>query len=150
MSLSRSAALKTGAAIPHIHASSESCPVCDQPIPHDRFDEVKARIEARQSAHTAEVTSRLQQQFAHEKADALEQARREAAVTLTAQVASAREQERRMAEVAANEKIAEAARTSQEAQAALQVRMEQAEAAKNAAEESGNALKAQLDQARRD
>jgi len=133
-----------------IDSSDESCPLCDQPILHDRFDEINARIEARQSALTAEITSRLQEQFAREKADALEQARREATDELTEQIASAREEERRAAEAAANEKLAEAARISQEAQAAMQARIEKAEAAKVAAEKFGNALKAQLDQARRD
>lgn len=145
--------LQTGAShseMLHIHSTSESCPVCDQPIPHDRFDEFKARIEARQSAHTAEIASRLQDQFALEKASALEQARREASATLTAQVASAREEERRTAEVAAHEKLAEAARVNEEARAVLQARIDQAQAAKIAAEESGVALKVQLDQARRD
>ena len=133
-----------------IDSSDESCPLCDQPILHDRFDEINARIEARQSALTAEITSRLQEQFAREKADALEQARREATDELTEQIASAREEERRAAEAAANEKLAEPARISQEAQAAMQARIEKAEAAKVAAEKFGNALKAQLDQARRD
>jgi hypothetical protein len=145
--------LKHGAAqsaIPLIHVSGESCPLCDQPIPHDRFDEIKARIETRQSARTAEITSRLQEEFAREKADALEQARQQAAAELTMQVASAREEERRAAEAAANEKFAEAARITQKAQAAMQTRIEQAEAAKIAADESANALKAQLDHAYRD
>ena len=70
MPLSRSPMLKSGAthsAMPHIHATGESCPLCDEPIPHDRFDEIKARIETRQLARTAEITSRLQEQFAREK-----------------------------------------------------------------------------------
>jgi hypothetical protein len=153
MSLSQSPVLKSGAspsALSHIHAAGETCPTCDQPIPHDRFEEIKEKIETRQSAHTAQIAARLQEQFKREKADALEQAGLEAAAALTAQVAGAREEERRAAEVAANEKLAEAARINQEAQAAMQTRIDQAEAAKTAAEESGNALKAQLDQARRD
>jgi hypothetical protein len=125
--------------MPLVNATGEVCPLCDQPIPHDRFDEIKARIEARQSAHTAEITSRLQDRFAREKADAIEQARREAAAEITVQVASAREEERCAAEAAA-------AHRAQEAQA----HMEKLEAAKIAAEESGNALKVQLDQVRRD
>ena len=153
MPLSQSPMLKSGAthsAMPHIHATGESCPLCDQPIPHDRFDEIKARIETRQLARTAEITSRLQEQFAREKADSLEQARREASATVTVQIASAREEERRAAETAANEELAKASRIAGEVQAAMQARIEQAEVAKIAAEESGNALKAQLDKARRD
>ena len=110
-------ALRSGAL--HLHLSGESCPVCDQPIPHDRFDEIKARIEARQSAKAAAITSQLQEQFAREKADAVEFARQEAAAGLDAQVARVREDERRAAETAANEKLAEAARSNQEAQKGL-------------------------------
>lgn len=153
MSLSQSPVLKSGAspsALSHIHAAGEACPTCDQPIPHDRFEEIKEKIETRQSAHSAQIAARLQEQFKREKVEALEQAGREAAATLTAQVANAREEERRAAEALANEKLAEAARINQEAQAAMQSRIEQAEAAKIAAEESGSALKAQLDQTRRD
>ena len=43
-----------------------------------------------------------------------------------------------------------AERANQEAQAAMQARVEQAETARAAAEESGTALQAQLDQMRRD
>jgi hypothetical protein len=145
--------LKSGTAhssMPHTVATDESCPLCDQPIPHDRFDEIKARIASRQLARMAEITSRLQEDFAREKADALELARREAAAALTAKVASAREAERRAAEATANEKFAEAARIARETQVAMQARIERTEAAKIAAEKSGNALKSQLDQARRE
>jgi hypothetical protein len=145
--------LKDGAfesALPLFQQTGESCPLCDQPIPHDRFDEIKARIQARQLARTAEITSRLAEQFAREKANALEQAHQQAAAELTTRLASAREEERRAAEAAANEKLAEAARITQKARAAMQTRIEQVEAAKIAAEESASALKAQLDQAHRD
>lgn len=134
----------------HPDAPNELCPTCDQPIPHDRFDEIKARIDTRQSALTADITSRLQVQFLREKADAVDRARVEAAAETTAQVAAAREQERRAAEIVTNERLAEAARVSQETQAALQSRIEQTEAAKTAAEESSNALKTQLAQAHHD
>ena len=136
--------------MPLFQPTAESCPLCDQPIPHDRFDEIKARIELRQSVRMAEITSRLREQFAREKANALEQARQKAAAELNAEVASAREEERRMVETTANEKLAEAAGISQKAQAAMQARIEQTEAAKAAAEESANALKVELDQARCD
>lgn len=66
MSLSQSTPLKSGAshsAMSHLHAAGETCPTCDQPIPHDHFDEIKERIETRQSARSAEITERLQDQF---------------------------------------------------------------------------------------
>lgn len=153
MSLSQSPVLKSGdspSALSHIHAPGKTCPTCEQPIPHDRFEEITEKIEARQLAQTAQIATRLQEQFKRDMADALEQAGREAAAVLIAQVATAREEERRAAEAASNEKLAEAARVNQEVQATMQVRIERVEAAKTAAEESGSALKAQLDQVRRD
>jgi hypothetical protein len=137
-------------ALSHIHAAEENCPTCDQPIPHDRFEEIKEKIEKRQSAHTAQIAARLQEQFKREKADALEQAGREAAATLAAQIASAREEERRAAEIAANERLAEAARISQEMQAAMQARIQDAEDARAAAVQSSANLQTQLAQVRAD
>ena len=153
MSLSQSPVLKSDASRgvrPHIHAAGETCPTCDQPIPHDRFDEIKERIETRQSARAEEIAARLQDQFTRDKAEALEQVGREAAAALKTQVASARAEERQAAEAAANQKLADAERISKDAQVAMQARIEEAEAAKAAAEGAGSALRAELEQARRD
>ena len=75
--LSSSAASVT--AIPTILASGDRCPVCDQPVPDERLDEIRGRIEAQRSAQAAEVASRLRIEFTREKADAVETAKREAA-----------------------------------------------------------------------
>lgn len=146
MSLSQSPALKPGAAhsaMPHIHTAVETCPTCDQPIPRDRFDEIKQRIEARQSARETQITTRLGEEFGRQKVEAVEQARQEAAATAAAQVASAREEERQAAETATNQKLAEAERINKDALAAMQTRIERAETAKSDAH-------AQVDQVRRD
>lgn len=137
-------------ALPHIHTTGGNCPTCDQPIPHDRFEEIQEKIQARQSAQAVQVATRLQEQFKREKADALEQANREAAATLLENVATARAEERQAADAAANQKLADAARASSEAQAALQVRIDQAEAAKSVAERLGNTLRTQLNQTQLD
>lgn len=150
MSISQSSLFKSASLAGPPRAVGDACPVCDQPIPHDRFDEIKDRIEARQAASAAEITSGLQEQFGREKASAIEQAQLEVAATLEAQVASAREEERRTAEADANEKAREVERVNNEAQSAMRSQLEQAEAAKSAAEESGTALKAQLEQMRLD
>jgi hypothetical protein len=58
MSLSQSPVLKPTAAhsaMPRIHVVDEVCPTCDQPIPHDRFDEIKERIETRQSERETQI-----------------------------------------------------------------------------------------------
>lgn len=82
--------------IPSVLAAGDRCPVCDQPVPDERLDEIRARIDAQRSAQTAEVTSRLRIEFTREKADAIETARREAA------------QNAQEAQVALQAKIAEA------------------------------------------
>src|ERR1700679_1545692 len=66
----------------HLHVTAENCPTCDQPIPRDRLEEIKEKIQARQSAQATQISARIQEQFKREKADALEQAAREAAITL--------------------------------------------------------------------
>ena len=146
MSLSQSALSMPSAAngaISHIHVVSELCPTCDQPIPRDRFDEIKERIEARQLERETQLTALLTEQFGRQKSEAVEQARKEEAATVEAQVTSAREEERQAAETAATAKLAEAERANKDALAAMQTRMEQAETAKSDAQ-------AHVDQIRRD
>jgi hypothetical protein len=127
----------------HIQGAGELCPTCDQPIPHDRFNEIKERIEARQSERETQITTRLLEEFGRQKTQAVEHARQEAAATVAAQIASAREEERQAAEAAAHQKLAEAERVNNDALAALQIRIEQAETARSDAQ-------AQIEQVRRD
>jgi hypothetical protein len=146
MSLSQSPALTPGpanGAMSHLHAVSEVCPTCDQLIPHDKFDEIKERIQARQSERETQITTRLMEEFGRQKSEAVEQARKETAATVGAKVASAREEERQAAESAANQKLAETERVNNDALAAMQTRIEQAETAKSDAQ-------AQVNQVRRD
>ena len=153
MSLTQSPVTKSGAvpgAMSHIHAAGETCPTCDQVIPLDRFEEIKEKIGTRQAAQATQIATRLQEQFKREKTEALEQAGREAAANLASTVASARAEERQIADVAANQKLADAERANQEAQSALQARIDQAETARSAAEQSGNALRTELNQTRLD
>lgn len=185
MSLTQSPISKPGvsqAAFSHMHVSSEACPTCDQPIPHDRFDEIKARIQVRQQARVTELTARLREDFSREKTDAVEQVRLESVAAIerekqqaAEQITSARDEERRLAQamidkvqqdaaaneaaireqarqsadLAAQEKIAEAERISREAQEALTARIEQAETARLAAEQAGTSLQTQLEETRR-
>lgn len=132
MSASHAPLLKTGTgqAVQHLHLADEVCPTCDQPIPHDRYDEIKERIETRQRERSAELTARLQEQYSREKAQALEQARQES----DARVTAAREQERLVAEAAANERVAATERAGKEALTALQSKLADAIAAKSSAD----------------
>ena len=145
MSLSQSPFSKSGVAatLPHLHITGDACPLCDQPIPRDRYDEIKGRIESRQSANEAALTERLQDQFVQQIADAREQERGLATEQLEAGVAAARREERFLAEAAAKLKLVEAER-------AMQSRLEDAERAKGAAEELHAAIQAQLDEVRRE
>jgi len=141
----------------HLRVVSAVCPFCEQPIPHERFDEIKERIETRERERLAEITTRLQTQFAREKTEALEQAQMEATAVLVQErekaanrEAAARVEGRQAVEIAAQETLAAAKQAHQEAQAAMQARIEQAESTRIAAEQSWMALQVELDQTRRD
>lgn len=74
---------------PHIHLKGALCPVCDQPIPNEKAEQVQARIEARDRAATEAVTLRMKEQFAAERVQievnarvVLEQAQRDGAMAI--------------------------------------------------------------------
>ncbi|HWA18915.1 MAG TPA: DUF2130 domain-containing protein [Devosia sp.] len=51
----------------HIHLDSETCPWCEQSIPHDKFEEITARIAQEEQARLDEQEARLLDQFAAER-----------------------------------------------------------------------------------
>src|SRR5271157_2077711 len=51
---------------PHLHIANEVCPWCEQPIPHDKFSEISARIAEREGAHFTEMTTALKEQHARD------------------------------------------------------------------------------------
>ncbi len=51
----------------HIHLDSEVCPWCEQSIPHDKFEEISARIAEEEEARIAEHEAKLRDQFAVER-----------------------------------------------------------------------------------
>src|SRR4051794_18939764 len=109
----------------HIHPAADLCPVCDQPIPHERADEIARRLDTLEQERTAEITARLTAQAAGDKAAALAEAERHA----VERVAAARET------------------AAAEAAAHAQERVDAAEAAKAEAEAGRMALQSKLDQA---
>ena len=136
-------------AAPHLHAVKETCPLCDQPLPPDRLEEMQARIISRERTLTATITSHLQVQFARERTEALDQARKESAVLLLREKeqAALREVAARaagcqMAEAAAQERIAAMQLASKGAEAALQDKITKADQAK--AEADAKVLAAEL------
>src|SRR5215213_7493797 len=74
---------------PHIHLKGALCPVCDQPIPNEKVEQIQARIEARDRTAAETVTLRIKEQFAAERVQieanarvVLEQAQREGAAAI--------------------------------------------------------------------
>ncbi|MCZ6848970.1 MAG: DUF2130 domain-containing protein, partial [Alphaproteobacteria bacterium] len=118
---------------PHVHIVGKRCPWCDQPIPHEKFDEIHARIEAKERERSAAVERRLKKQVAHEKAQVeakakteIEQAREKAAAAVAkakkeaaAKEAAARADAKKTAEAQMAPKIAEAERAKMAAEQQL-------------------------------
>ncbi len=130
----------------HLHLADDVCPLCDQPIPHDRADEIAERLDAREREQSVAISARLQERFEIEKAEALERARLEAAEKVT----GAREEARLAAEAQSKAQIDQAEQGRVAAQEALLSKTEEAEAAKVNAEAAQAALRGQLEEVRRD
>ena len=90
---------------------ADACPTCDQPIPHDRHDEIKERIQSRERERSDEIAARLKEQHARDKELALEEARK----LSDAKIAEACETARRAAETLGAERIAAIDRANMEA-----------------------------------
>jgi hypothetical protein len=136
-----------------LHIDNQTCPSCEQDIPPEKLEEISGKIAARERKQAQAITAKLEQQYAIDKARAdakakadLELERQQSAARETA----AREEARKAAEVAAAEKLAGAERSRQEMQGALQQQVEQAKAARIAAEQAGDSLLKQLQQLRID
>jgi hypothetical protein len=132
--------------IHHLHPVDEVCPVCEQPIPSDRADEIAERLQSREKAQSAAITARLQERFDTEKTEVLERARLDADQKIT----EAREQARLAAELQSKAQVeaAEAARVA--AQEALQTKTTEAATEKANAEAAKTALQSQLEEAHRE
>jgi hypothetical protein len=124
---------------PHAHLAGERCPWCDQPIPHDKFDEIRARIEAKERERSAALERGLREQFAQDKAQIeakatadLEQGWREAASAI----------DKVRQEAAAREAIIR--REGKEAaEAAMATKLAEVEQARQAVKQQVEALKSQ-------
>src|SRR5437899_3341789 len=68
MALSQSSA--RAANEPHAHVADARCPWCDQVVSHEKFDEIRARIEAKERERSAEAERHLKEQVSREKAQA--------------------------------------------------------------------------------
>src|SRR5579871_272706 len=104
---------------PKLSLLAEACPTCDQPIPHDRYDEIKERILSRERKRSDEITARLQEQHARDKELALAEERR----LSDAKIAEARAAARHAADVENAERIAAVERANSEAQASIRAEL---------------------------
>lgn len=132
MTISRSAIV--GPTEPHSHIIADRCPWCDQPIPHEKFNEIKSRMAAEERERTAELERRLKEQVAREKAQAdanakaqIEQGRKETAAMLervrqeaSVKEAAAREEAKKVTEAAMAPKLAQAEHATKVAERQLQ------------------------------
>lgn len=139
----------------HVHDDDDCCPVCDQPIPQDRAEEIKERIDAREREQAAQISAKLEEQFLKDKAEAVDQVRQESATALEQERAQAadrlnkaREEERQAAEARAAEQLAEATKVSNAAQSALQAQIDEAKNARLLAEQAGQQLQGQIEELR--
>lgn len=130
MAISRPRVLRPGSGRP---TQSDLCPWCEQPIPHDRFDEIHARIAKKERQRTAEVEGELRKRFARDKAQmeanakaAVAAAQKEGADALSelrtkaaAKEQRARHEATKAAEAAASGKMLELARAKEKAEGQL-------------------------------
>jgi hypothetical protein len=66
--------------------ANDLCPLCEQPIPHDRLQEIQDRMEAREHEQAAAVAAQMQERFSREKAELTETIRREATASMQASI----------------------------------------------------------------
>ena len=132
---------------PHIHALGEICPMCDQPIPNDKAEEVRARMETQERSAALVANTRADQQIAAEKARIeaaagakLEELRKEkeealekAAADAAARAEAALAEGRKAAEAALQDQVAGAQKAKADAEQAAAQKVAEAEAKKQQA-----------------
>jgi|SRR6185437_15380645 len=124
--------------------SGQKCPVCEQPIPNEKAEQVRARMEARDRELTAAASARAALQFAQEKAQ-IEASAKAAIETINAEIATkeaaARADGAKAAEATMQEKFTALEQARASAAAVAQERIAAAQAAKTAAEIEAKTLK---------
>jgi hypothetical protein len=113
---------------PHVHALSETCPVCDQPIPNDKAEAVRARVAALSDAAKAAAARQIaaeRAQIEAAAAAAIEKARQDSAAAIkkvidesAAKEAAARATGKAEADATLQEKLTATERAKVEAETA--------------------------------
>lgn len=124
---------------PHLHIANEVCPWCDQPISHDKFEDIKRRMSAEHDARMAAMREEFAREKAatHAKAQAVvEQARAEAAAVAEQKVRAAQSEAKAAAEAAMLQRFGDLQAKLVEAQQARAVVHNEMAALKAAQEEA--------------
>jgi hypothetical protein len=96
----------------------ERCPWCDQPISHEKFEQIRHRIQAQERQHAAEIAAEAKAQVAKARKDAT-LVLRKAKETARLQADTAREEGKRAAAAEAARKLAKAEKARTAAEKAL-------------------------------
>lgn len=92
----------------HQHAAGETCPYCEQPIPNDRAEEIRARFAFKQKQEEAVLKARLDKQLAETRAE-IEATKKAEIEKLKADALAeknaARAEERKLAEAETQQKL---------------------------------------------
>jgi hypothetical protein len=130
--------------VDHEHLAGETCPYCEQPIPNDRAEEIRARYAFKQQQNEAALKARADKQIAEARTE-LEAAKKveieKIQADALAQKTAALEAGKKVAEEAARQKI-EALTAAREADA---LKVTEAEQKRLAAVSQFEALKAQTE-----
>jgi hypothetical protein len=153
---------------PHGHLFSETCPTCDQPIPNEKANEIRARAATAEKRLATEAEARAAQKLAADKAEIeaaakarIEQAEREKTDTVkkayaeaTAKVEGAKAEGRKLAEAgfttrleAAEKARADAEKAKADAEQAAKDRQEESQKQLEAANAKVREVEAQRDSA---
>jgi hypothetical protein len=126
---------------------------CDQVIPHDHFDEIQNRIQARQQEQVDGLTARLDVTHRRELAAAREQAERDAGERLRLEreaanerIKAARAEERRNATAEADQRLAAAVQKEREDNQLLQTKLSELGVRESEAKASRQELESQLEE----
>jgi len=137
----------------HLHRDGDKCPSCGQDIPPEKLEEISGKIALREREQVHAITTKLAQQHETEKAQAAAKAAADLELERSQSAgreARAREEAQRTAEILLKETLTAADRAREELQATCQKQIDEADAARKAAEQTGLGLQEQMTQLRQD
>ena len=144
----------------HVHAATETCPTCDQPIPNEKAMEIRARAEERKRRTDEAANARADRRIAEERkrieteaASAIGELREETETALKkanaaadARVEAATAEGRKLAEAALREEVAAAQQAKTEAEESAAGKLAEVEEQKREALDRLQAIEAERDE----